>query len=459
MQNNFNDTVNELKDFNLNPSEQVWKEIESNLEEKKKRRIVAWWWIFPLIGLFIIPVFILNSNNSDISNKKKNGLNNIESNETNMQSAEKQENKTAEILKNEQSALKSDFSSLQNSSARVQKGLSSTTSVSARMQTALSHTQNGSARMQKRLSHTQSDVARMQTALSHTQNDSARMQMALSHTQNGSASVQTDLASEIIKNETLQNKNIDTLKQIDSSATKENTIAKTIKKSEKTVWSLAIGGGANYVSRNNVFGEAKTQDALNNNLTSSPTATSGGVNSSSNILSLPKTGYHFSLGVNVDLKLSERWMLQSGLKYQYLENKLGLQEDSTTFFPSYYYLSSKEVYTNYSNQIQVPINISYCINPQNKTEFSLKMGADVSWIFKDNWLNKVDNVYRYQSLIEQNQRVLIALETGASVNFNNKFSLSLVARKYLTPAQKSSSKYYWQQLDFQLNIPFKSFKK
>ena len=214
MQNNFNDTANELKYFNLNPSEQVWIEIESNLDDKKKRRIVAWWWIFPLIGLSVIPIFIFNANNLGVSDTKKIVSNNIKNNEKNVQSLEKQKNITAEILINEHSALKSDFSSLQNSSARMQKGLSSTTSASARVQMPLSHKQNGSARTQKGLSHTQSDFARMQVNLTYKQNDSARMQKRLSHTQNSFASVQTELATEIIKNETSQNKNIDTVKHL-----------------------------------------------------------------------------------------------------------------------------------------------------------------------------------------------------------------------------------------------------
>ena len=201
MQNNFNDTVNELKYFNLNPSEQVWKEIESNLDEKKKRRIAAWRWIFPLIGLSVIPIFIFNANNLGVSDTKKIVSNNIKNNEKNVQSLEKQKNITAEILINEYSALKSDFSSLQNSSARMQKGLSSTTSASARVQMPLSHKQNGSAPTQR--------------GLSHTQNSFASVQNDLSFTQSNVANVQTDLVSEIVKNQMLQNKNIDTVKYID----------------------------------------------------------------------------------------------------------------------------------------------------------------------------------------------------------------------------------------------------
>ncbi len=454
MQNNFNDTVNELKDFNLNPSEQVWKEIESNLEEKKKRRIVAWWWIFPLIGLFIIPVFILNSNNSDISNKKKNGSNSIESNETNVQSAEKQENKTAEILKNEQSALKSDFSSLQNSSARMQKGLSSTASASARVQMALSHTQNGSARMQKRLSHTQSDFARMQMNLTYTQNDSARVQTGLSHTQNSFASVQTELATEIVKNETLQNKNIDTLKQVDSSATKANTIAKTIKKSEKTVWSLAIGGGANYVSRNNVLGQPNESSFYGSGLTSTP-STATASNPSSNILSLPKTGYHFSLGVNVEKQLSKKLTLESGLMYRYLENKITFNNNSLTNFLS----TSRLEYKNSLHLLELPVGLKYCFNPSSKNKISLLAGGNIAFAIKKNWLFVNDDLHLYQDNSNEINTVLFGLQAGASINFNNTFSLSLVAQKNTTSVQKSSSKYYLQQINFQLNIPFKSFKK
>ena len=44
------------------------------------------------------------------------------------------------------------------------------------------------------------------------------------------------------------------------------------------------------------------------------------------------------------------------------------------------------------------------------------------------------------------------LQTGTTINFNNKFLLGLFAKKSITPVQKSSSKYYWQQLNFQISI-------
>jgi hypothetical protein len=455
MQNNFNDTVNELKDFNLNPSEQVWIEIESNLDDKKKRRIVAWWWIFPLIGLSVIPIFIFNANNLGVSDTKKIVSNNIKNNEKNVQSLEKQKNITAEILINEHSALKSDFSSLQNSSARMQKGLSSTTSASARVQMPLSHKQNGSARTQKGLSHTQSDFARMQVNLTYKQNDSARMQKRLSHTQNSFANVQTDLVSEIVKNQMLQNKNIDTVKYIDSSLSKENAIAKTITKSRKISWSLAIGGGANYVSRNNVFGQKNEDGIYSSGLTSTPT-TATSTNPSSNMLSLPKTGYHFSVGVNVEKQLNKKMSLVSGLMYRYLENSLKLNNISVANFLS---TRNNFEYKNSLHTIELPIGFKYCVNQTSKNKISLLAGGNIAFAFKKNWLFVNDDLHQYEENYNEINTVLFSLQTAASINFNNKFSLSLIAQKNIISIQKSSSRNYLQQIDFQLNIPFKSLKK
>ena len=74
MQNNFNDSVNQLKNFDLTPSEQVWEEIEVHLDEKKKRRIVGWWWSVPAILAFSVVFGIYHNSITKDSNKSTAGL-------------------------------------------------------------------------------------------------------------------------------------------------------------------------------------------------------------------------------------------------------------------------------------------------------------------------------------------------------------------------------------------------
>ena len=230
-----------------------------------------------------------------------------------------------------------------------------------------------------------------------------------------------------------------------------------IKKATKKLnWSLAIGGGLNYISRNNIFGQDETIKTLN---TLSTPVSTGATSNTNTKLSLPKTGFHFSVGVNLDYTISKKLSLQTGIKYRYLENELGLTADTIQVNPTYYYLGNQIKYINYSNQFEIPIAINYCINPLSNTKISLIGGVNLTYIFKDNWLNLYDNISRYQPSVNQNHRFLFGLHTGVSFNFNSKFSFYIIAQKNLSAVQKNSSKYYWQQLDFQINIPFKSLKK
>ena len=226
------------------------------------------------------------------------------------------------------------------------------------------------------------------------------------------------------------------------------------KKMQKITWSAVWGGGLNYLSRKNIFGEDETLKTFNTLSTST-----GAANNSNAYIALPKTGTHFSIGVNLDYTISKKMLLQTGLKYRYLENKLSLIIDSTAIYPPYYVTGNQIQYINYSNQLELPFNINYILNPSNKIKISIIGGVNLTWIFKDNWLVAYDLLNRYQPLLNQDKRWLFGLHTGLSVNYHNKFSLSLLARKNMTPVQKTGAKYYWQQLDMQLSIPFKTSKK
>ena len=82
--------------------------------------------------------------------------------------------------------------------------------------------------------------------------------------------------------------------------------------------------------------------------TLSSSTTTGAANNSNAYISLPKTGAHFSVGVNVDYTISKKISLQTGLRYRYLENKLALIVDTTAIYPAYYVTGNQIQYINYS---------------------------------------------------------------------------------------------------------------
>ncbi len=62
-----------FQDFEINPPEFIWENIEEKLKEKKKRRVIPfWWWSSGIAALFVIGLFIWNSNTNQIINSNNN---------------------------------------------------------------------------------------------------------------------------------------------------------------------------------------------------------------------------------------------------------------------------------------------------------------------------------------------------------------------------------------------------
>lgn len=428
MQNNFNDKIKNLRDFNLEPSAQVWQEIENNLDDKRKKRIVGWWWSMPVLGLLICIALVFNRNSQETLKNKTISTKNSPVFDKN--------NAISDV---HSTTLDKHSTTIDLHNTTLDKH---STTLDVHSTTLVKHSTTLDVHNTALDKHSTAIVKHTTTTL----NNKTVLDESITSTINIEASLEK---SNPIVTTKIATKDIDSSKKIE--VNKTEIIPKAANKIIQ--YSLAVGGGANYLSRNNILGANENNvnylSNTNGTTTSSTPTTNGYTN-----LALPKTGFHFSVGVNIDYHLSKKWSLQTGLMYSYLENRIGLNEDSLKLYPTYYYLSDKETYTNYSNQLEIPINISYCINPNSKNKISFQSGLNFAWIFKDNWLDKKDNIERYQAIIEQNKRILIGLQTGASINFNNKFTVSLIAKKYITPVQKSSSKYYWQQLDVQVNVPF-----
>jgi len=51
-----------FKDFEVDPSEDIWVNIETKLDEKKKRRVIPFWWKFSgVAAVLLIGFWIANS--------------------------------------------------------------------------------------------------------------------------------------------------------------------------------------------------------------------------------------------------------------------------------------------------------------------------------------------------------------------------------------------------------------
>ena len=49
-----------FKDFEVQPSEEIWGNIESKLDEKKKKRILPFWWKLSGVAAIFLLVFLIS---------------------------------------------------------------------------------------------------------------------------------------------------------------------------------------------------------------------------------------------------------------------------------------------------------------------------------------------------------------------------------------------------------------
>ncbi len=455
MQNNFNDTINHLKDFSLTPSNDVWKEIESNLDEKKKRRIVAWWWSLPIFGLITISVLFINNHNSI---KSKNSFL-LEKTSLVVDKSSQTLDESSPILGNKGLTLDENSITLDKTSPMLDKNspiLDKKSTISLKMSPTFYEKSTLSAKNKSAFAKNIDQYLEKGDGNYLKSNEIRGFNQSIAISKNNTEKDNIDLAAILNKSPFLNHIKKDTLQQktifdsVRSIATKNVILNK--KQTKKLDLSIAFGGGVNYVSHNSVFGkDGNANSGLSNLATQPATSSSSGQFSNNNLLPLPKTGYNFSVGINANYILSKKWSLQSGLAYKYLQNNLSINTNATNAFSA----GGNFNYKNHFHLLQIPLNISYCLNTKAKNKVSLIGGATANFSLENNWLF-ADNQQGYYAAEKNNiNNILFELQAGASISFNNKFSVSLLAQKSITPVQKSSSKYYWQQLNFQVNIPLK----
>ena len=442
MLNNFNDTINNIQEFNLEPSKEVWNEIEKKLNDNKKKRIIGWWWSMPVLFICIGFVYYLNTKQSNsnqtniaIYNTKdlKELINveneNIDNPKLNYDSEIKKDMETKNVKLYNKIEYKKSVAIIKNEASRQSNNLNTLINITQEIpEQKIDKLINVSGRLNEQ-NFLKDDIAKSSIKLKQTESLTT-----------------TELSN--TKNEKVQSAD-----KLETTVTKLVTENKETNKkySKKIRYSFSVSGGINYVSKNNVFGEEKVIGGLNSSFASGP---STGITNYNNLI-LPKPGSHFSLGISLEYSLSQKISLQSGLLYRYLQNNNQLVQDSVLSYPANYYSSNKSNYNSYSNQFEVPINLKFCLNPKSKNKFSILTGINMAWIFNDNWLVMQNNIGRYQSVPEQNRRLLFGMQTGIGINFNNKIDINIIARKYITPTQNTGTNYFWQQLDCQINIPLK----
>ena len=195
-------------------------------------------------------------------------------------------------------------------------------------------------------------------------------------------------------------------------------------------------------------------------------------------ISAPKRGYHLFAGLTHQYKLAKQWRLTGGLQVAYLTNKqqTGAYVKSNPIYLSANYLSqnagtdkiyqedyyqagapsSQYTVVNKAWQLQVPVNVAYVINPRAKTKVLVNAGLSAAWTLKSRWIipdTRFDKLYYNNTVLNG---TTISWQAGPAVELKNQWrfglqyqqSFTTLAKTYVTP------KLYWQNISLYAGIPF-----
>jgi len=379
-----------LQDFNLEPSHQVWSEIDAALSEKKRRRFVFWWWLLPVMLAAGAGVWVYKTNSSkeETENRKAGGQS--EKRNTNEEkSIQPQEKDTDESLadnKQESSRQLSEDSinqlknnALTNNAQKQHisshKLKENAEDIRSRPETTLMNS-NKETRKKEETSVIEDDRKTTDTVSAGIPQIKEGNTLPVQPVKETNANITgdkkirpVDTATQIlattpgksqenifISGEKKDSKTTGPL--TDSSTTQPtsttvnivpqrltvtkdsaviNSVNKKIKvtTANKTHWHIIVGGG---ITSTNAKGTSKLANSASYSDVTSPSTPGSGSNNgssaradSTSLIVKPQTGYHLLAGISYEHTLSKRWKISAGLQYRFLSNtqKTGRSIDST----------------------------------------------------------------------------------------------------------------------------------
>lgn len=205
-------------------------------------------------------------------------------------------------------------------------------------------------------------------------------------------------------------------------------------------------------------------------------------------ISKPKEGFHLFAGLTHQYKLAKQWRLTGGLQVAYLTNRqqTGTYVKSNPIYLNANYLSqyaagtdkiyqedyyqagapgSQYTVVNKAWQLQVPVNVSYVVNPRAKTKVLVNAGLTAAWTVNSRWIipdTRFNKLYYNKAILNG---AAVSWQAGPAVELKNQWrfglqyqqSFTTLAKTYVTP------KLYWQNVSLYagipLNITLKKHKK
>ena len=244
MPNSFENKLNELQNFGLEPTQQVWVEIEKQLPQEKRRRIVAWWWSMPVLLFFGWIAWFLFSKEEEKENTS------ITANKQKEQKNTQVFGKNSPILDENTSAFDKNIPILDKNTSIFDKNapvFDKSMAISDKKFKVLGKTLATRDKKQS-ISNTNSAIS-LENKLAVGKNHSFPYMDQLKLSTTNSILDKNDTNVTIVSLPKTQD-SITTTKNLDEKSLKPTSTTKKIS------WSLAVAAGINYLSRNGLFSPA-----------------------------------------------------------------------------------------------------------------------------------------------------------------------------------------------------------
>lgn len=443
MNNNFENRITNLQNFNLKPNNYNWDEIEKQLPQEKKRRIIAWWWSLPILLIGIVAYKLLDNTRTSQNQSKVIVIEQLN----------KQHNYSINSPKNikiEATAIDNKLSATQkNQSDKLLLNLINISSNNKYLKPKTKQSQPNNYAT-KKLSINTNNWQKSITDESGKKEEKLEENMVTKNNVESSTTQFATATSKKFENEK-ENEKHDTIieKNVAVAALQNDKSKMPIHK--KWQFEICAGIGVNYLSTNNVFGLQPNNNSSYNLAISTGTSTSATKN-----ISLPTTGFTINLGIQAKYNLSSKITFATGLQYRYLQNNLNVENNLAT--ASTYVTTNSTSYKNHFHLAEIPMHFLFSLNAKSKTKVSLITGATVSFTISNNWLFVNSSQGYFESMPNNINKTFCSFQLGSNINFNNKFSVNIIASKSITSVQSQSQQYFWQQLNLQTNLPLNILK-
>ena len=414
----------QLKLFQLEPSKEVWQEVEAALHTKKRRVAPFWWMTFA--GILLLGSYFVFNYFDTTKSATSNVIENISAKTNSVEKATTTSNQEETFITKEQTTKTNSYSNniVENKDELFLK-------------TIVEKNQDEVLKTIKKLN--------ANTTISLTENNE-ESQAELNEI-NGTEQIITPIDLEKVYytkanllpiqsfiQTTFQEKQ---MPQYTTHSLLDNTIVKkdSSKKNIQRKWFITSSVGLLTTKQNGLFDNLTTLDATSNFVNSGSLA-SGVV---PNRISY-SNGTTLMLGGGFQQKLSKKWSYNIALQYKLLTTKVSSVDSLIGF-------SSK----NYrAHWIQIPVNFSYQLN-NSAHPFYLTAGLSGAYAFASNWSYADVRNNRFYNDKTKNRKLFINAQIGAVYTIQKDWLMQVSVEKSLTSVhRKVADKFYYTQFNIQL---------